>query len=1129
MKRIIDKALLLLFCVLTMFVTACKDELLYNPNEKPQEGLPATVTFKVNVGNEIKGTRYAGFIPGEEPTSRIGHLWIGIFNVGTGNKITQLELQESEIKDNHDINGTIKIEDFPLSSGACYIVAVANSDSNQGVIIDDSGSRENSKDNLLSILRKIEKWEDFKKVSFLLLNPESVSRVSGNFIMCGTYYEGEMSHSREAFWDEDGNPHPVYIFPNNNDLSGAIHLQRLDSYVKFVLQAGENVKITPVSWQVKNLPGVSFLYERKGSCTINQDNVINAADTKKNGTLWPNYGSFNKFYNDSQVYLANTFNKDRNEDYSLTGTYSFDFYQLENKHKGIITSDSSTDVNNPYNEREREFKNESGENTGWYSSLVEGAGTETPTDEKDYRNNNASFVEIRVQVEYYYEEGDPTFTPVAYDPNSEDSDSDIPNSEDSNSNNPDSKKKFIHRVANAVYTVHLGYVKYEDAQQPDVNDFNCFRNTSTTYTITISGADKIRVEAVGKDKEEESGAEGTVTDIEENMINMDCHYGVFNIKLSDKARENLIWRIRAPYGEQYIDMASGASLENYSSPNIINLSDGKHTEEVNALPYNQFYNWVQIVPTTGPNVVAKYPGDRRLINRDKLPKGYEKSSIKTPDNVTHELDDVCVWYLEELRNPKGFKHPLKQDNSTDDDEFYYTVFIDEYVYEHEYDREAKSMTKNKIVYDNWKDYANRDYRKLWIRLGNPEISNDGESIYSKSQYMLTQESIQTFYNDQATSCFGIEHINETYTGDPYSIEPKGYNSQNGRQNLQSFRNDYFGEKYNKNLEDLFKNEFQTGKNAREPNDNKDVTYYINKHEHDYMVGALARNRDLNNNGIIDDFEIRWYLPVVQTYTRIQLGAVSLKTPLFNLLDYAPNEITPNVGTVYSHYAASNDSKLWAEELISTGEIQNYGASPGTMRCIRNLGENPGDEIKDKNSVLTAYEYDPKTRVVTMKYYRAAALRPETEHHIPTHYTGEILSYPARRFKVAKRNLTPEDVPEIQDKFFEGGIDVSYRNEDIPIRDNMLIWEKWVDDNTLGKTYSEEPDGSDKGSWRMPNVNELAIMNFLGDILYEKSYISCTQEYFEGRGHFFLGRNSSGAVTAKFSPPFYVILVKDVIE
>ncbi|MCH5229593.1 MAG: hypothetical protein J1F12_06320 [Muribaculaceae bacterium] len=1111
MKRYIDKAILLLFGILIMLLTACRDELLYNNTGVPEEGLPATVSLKVNIGREIIGSRYAGFVPGDEATSRIEHLWIGVFNVATGSLITQVELNETKINQNHEPYGTITLKDLPLSSGTCYIVGVANSDSNQGVVIEESGNKADSKGNLLSILRDIETWEEFKKVSFLLSNPESVSRVSGNFVMCGSYYEGNVSHSRDDLWDDEGNPNPVYIYPGTQTLSGAIHLQRLDSYVKFILKAGENVTITPVSWQVKNIPSVSFLHERKGSCEADGSKVINAADTKKTGVLWIDYGTFENFYNNSQVFLTNTFSKERDDNYSLTGNYSFDFYQLENKHKGIINaSPSDANGNNVYNERESEFKAEnSGENTGWYKSLVRNPGSSTPSSEPSLRNNNASFVELRVQVEYYYEAGDEDYKPVNPENNSE--------------------KTLIHRVANAVYTVHLGYVKYGD-KTPDVNDFNCLRNTSTTYTITISGADNIRVEAVDGNLEKESGAEGTVTDINETMINMDCHYGVFNIKLSDNARRNLIWRIRAPYGEQYIDMASGEGLKDYSSPSIINLSDGKHESEKEALPDNQFYNWVQIVPTDGPNVIKSYPGDRRLlkrVNREGLPEGYELSAIKTPESGG-------VWYLEELRDPENFPHHLKQTGDGDDKEFYYTVFIDEYIYEHEYDQNSPSMTVDQVVYNNWKNYANRDYRKLWIRLGTPEISNDGESIYSNSQYMLTQESIQTFYNNQAESCFGIEHINETYNGEPYSTDAKNYKSQNGRKNLQSFRNNYF-DSSDKNINTLLGNELQKGRRSGTLTDSPEVIFYINSHEHDYMTGALARNRDLNNNGIIDDFEIRWYLPVVQTYTRIQLGTVSLKTPLFNLQDYAPDEIAPGTGTVYSHYAASDDAKLWAEELIATGTITNYGEKAGTMRCIRNLGENPGDDIGNDNNVQTAYEYNEETREVSMTYYRTVGLRPETSNHIPTHYAGEILSYPARRFKVAKYNVKPSNTTGITDLFTTDGninengeINKDFRYGKTPLPERLQEWENLFDDNTIGKAYFEEPDRSDQGTWRVPNINELAIMNFLG-ILEGKSHISCTREYFNGREHYFLGRNSTGAITTEFSAPFYIVLVKDIIQ
>ena len=1118
MKRFIDKTLLFLFCSLMMLVSACRDELLYTNGGVPEEGLPASMTLKVNVEKEVVGTRYAGFIPGDNETSRVNHVWIGVFNAGTGELITQAEQGESLVA-NHIDNGTITFENIPLSSGTCYIVGVSNADSNQGVIIEDSGNVENSKDNLLSILRKTRTWEEFKKISFLISNPESVSRVSANFVMCGAYTESGDSHLRNYLWNDEGDPQPAYIYPGENNLTGRVHLQRLDSYVKFVVKAAPElpITITPVSWQVKNLPSVSFLKERMGSCEADGGEVINAADTRKTGVLWKDYGTFENFYNNSQVFLANTFSKDRDEtDHKLTGSYSFDFYQLENKHKGIITTPPSpANSNNVYNEREREFKLEiNGENTGWYKSLVRNPGSSTPSSEPTLRNNNATFVELRIQVEYYYEQGDENYIPV--DPE-----------------NYNGSKPLIQRVANAVYTVHLGYVKYKGAN-PDVNDFNCLRNTAVTYNVTIYGAEDIRIEAqeANRFEELESGAEGTVTDLEEDLINLDCHYGVFNISINDTDRENLTWRIRAPYGEEYIDMVSGPNLEGYSSPYITNLGDGSHEKELEALPENQFYNWVQIVPTTGPNVIANYPGDPRLKNRTDIPN-------YNTDNILSYGDYNGVWYLEDLRNTQKFRHPQNTNNDKDKD-FYYTVFIDEYVYEYELNKAVPSMTSSQATAENWRNYVNRDYRKLWIRLGTPNISHDGESIYSLSLYMVTQESIQTFYNSSATSGFGMEHLNETYNGKKYEEDAGGKTySVNGRLNMKR----YIENDLNSNISNIFQNSFQKGlapgtlRVEENPEENQEVTFYINAHTHHHMAGGLARNRDLNNNKKIDDFEIRWYVPIIDTYQRMVLGTVSLKTPLFNLLDYAPGDMEAGRGTIFSHYSSSDNQMIWAEELAATSQMNGYWAETGNMRCIRNLGESMSGPILDGNNVQTAYEFDEGTRVVSMTYYRTAALRPETQDNLPSHFVGDIQSYPARRFKVAREMVTSdkyEPLSTSDDYIYlnKTGNEINALairpNEDASSRKR---WEATVNDNIIAGGYYENEDKSDKGSWRLPNINELAILKFLGLLPRGKAFISCSREYFDSRNFQYMGVNSIHEISADPWPwdPLYVICVKDVIE
>lgn len=1114
--RKISRYLNIFFIPLLLAFCSCRDELLLDFPDIPEEGLPASVSLKVNVRDTKPGTRYAGFVPGDRETSTMEDLWVGLFKVSDGSLITSTTYRDLGLSGEHVNFGTIELNNISATSGQCYILAVANTLSNDGVLIDENGSG-TSKKLISELLKDIRTLSDFRKISVLLSNPQSVSRVSADFPMCGSYLSSGISDEHGEILDDEGNPEIVNVFPGANVLSGSLHLQRLDSYVKFVLNPGDNVKITPVSWQVKNLPSTGFLLERKNTTSGTGKMLMNAADAPKKGTYWREEGiTTNYFYNDSQVYLANTFMKERDGN-APNGSYSFDFYQMENKRTGIIDTQGIT-ADMVYHEREREFKdpeptigpdNElyhdpSERNSGWYKSLVHAKGSTIPakpSSEADFRNNNATFVELHVQVEYYYEnKGDDTdYEPV-----------------DPAKYTGENANKLVQRIANAIYNVHLGYVSY-NSEKPDVNDFNCYRNSSVTYNITIHGADDIRIEAQEK-KEITSSVEGTVTDIDASFFNLDCHYSVFQIELTDKERKYLTWRIRAPYGDDYIDMVHGPDLEGFYSSMVTNLGDGSHQSMIENLPYNQFYNWIHIVPSVDGNI-PEYPGDPPLLYRDDLPSGYSTTSIK-------ENSPEGVWYLEDLRNINEFVHPNRHNPGvTEDTRLSYTVFIDEYVYDFDYVPESSTLTASQPMNPiTWQNYVNQNYRKVWIRLGDPNLSFDGESVYSQSLYMMTQESIQTYYNTSAPNCAGLEHINESYTGIKFDQVNYGTISKDdGLQNLYTYVSQ---EEIARTWSNVVTNRYQSGK-GHDGLGFKDTTFPVREHSHNYMDAALARNRDLNGNGSIENFELRWYLPPVSTYTRMMIGAGSLKTPLFHMLDYEQDEkdIIAGVGALYTHYVSSDNMTLWAEELAATGPFN--GGNTGTLRCIRNVGE-PVSDKSPIQDMKVAYRYDPSTRIVTMSYYRTSSLRPETRGHLTSHYAGSIQSYPSYSFQVAVEDCKPLDAGGNTNNIFNSTY--LFPNGQGIVENSIYTIEGWTDsvnNNAICGGYAEATDRTDEGEWRMPNISEITIMAFLG-ILDGKNYRSCTREYFEGSGFRYMGMNQNKEITAGIDKDFYVRAVKDVM-
>ena len=85
-----------------------------------------------------------------------------------------------------------------------------------------------------------------------------------------------------------------------------------------------------------------------GLCYIHEQDKNASDDYFKVGESFTNYNSIS--YHNSEIYESQWFDK-KVENRS----YSFDFYLLENKHKGIIEEDIFV-IENPFNLREAEIK-----------------------------------------------------------------------------------------------------------------------------------------------------------------------------------------------------------------------------------------------------------------------------------------------------------------------------------------------------------------------------------------------------------------------------------------------------------------------------------------------------------------------------------------------------------------------------------------------------------------------------------------------------------------------------------------------------------------------------------------------------------------------------------------------------
>lgn len=1091
-KQTYTSLLRILIILLFVLQTACSDDLDV-PGGHVTEGKPAEVKLRINLTEAPHASR-----ADERSTdlaSRVNTLWIALFD--SSGKCTYQRLFSEG--DTGFVNATemfTQTFDVTLNclSGRQNMVAVANPVNNYGVWND--GHETPVVRRLEKLLEQVETLDDYLNISSVLTQPTNVDRISANFPMSGVYSTDPKNPPAKTY---DGNDKPagwVDINPGNNTLTGCIFLRRQASQSKFNIIADPNISVTPISWQVINVPSLSFLSERSGNsgststALLGLDHYNNSNYNNSNpdrifsqGELTTATGSPVTVGTDSNGKLSTKVSGGK----QATGL-SFEFFTFGNKHTGLnhVTG---------YDDREKEHKDATGKNTGIFKSLVM-----DPKD-TDNDNNHATYVIIKLQLDYSVKDN----KPVAKD-----------------------TEGSVLRTAIASFKIHMGYC--EGATEAEkARDFNIRRNMKYTYNVIVNGVDNIRVEAIGTGNDEpQPGLEGDVNDAGAQIFELDAHYSQFNITLTNEERTKLSYQVQTPFGDNVWNYNSKSRDDGLTPPK------GKE----------QFTGWIEFRPalyhvTDKKDYMATYTG----TDIDDMP--WSLAQLGDPANYPGYMEYKSGKIEEDIMPAEG----TAEYDAWLHREHYYTVFINEYAYDNDY--EGNTMMDGNGQNSGWYLFANKDNRI--IRLMNEDsrhISADGNSTYIKAKYIITQESIQTYYNTDpalhSTTAIGIEHTNESLG---LNLEWRaatptgGWSNENGRLNMRN----YYGE--NKPWNDLritkkfggitfLEQEIVPGLNhpdyGLKPENKPAYTFAMiggsitysttnddanpdDKRAFDPMNLCMARNRDNNGNGIIDDDEIRWILPTYTTYGRIIAGSTSLADPLVNYstaIAYFPYD-TWNATKRNSlhHFITSDKRYIWAEEGLS---FSNYNYTEDdksdlrafwNLRCVRNLGINHS-KILDTQPAEPAYSVNTATHKVTMTYYDPANFHAPTAAPIEVHQIHEKGNTMTQEWEYRPESTK---LP-------------SFSNTDDAIR--IIEANPCNIYNVNGET-----------GWRVPNQRELTIL-FNKGIVDWSLHISCSREFFpmgEGKAFCRIMGTNIGVVTAfsnanlKENNNKYVRCVRDVID
>lgn len=961
--------------------------------------------------------------------SYVKSLWVGIYNASTGERTnTQYFFSRNEDVPGHAFK---ILENIDCKSGYSYIVAVANYEDQTA-----TDMRDKSTGTLADKLEKATTWEAYCALAIEQNMASggvdiSVAEPSGELIMSGAYYK-----SNHDVGKAPGEMEAVYISSKTANLAGAIHLRRLWSKNTLNISAAGNiVSMELLDVEIMNVPKYSWVQDRAitpgldgNLSTVNVGDVINSAPLNNSSYL-----TSMRFTPPSEITVKDN-------------VYSLSFWQFENKRTGTAAD---------YADREKEHKDAAGKNTGIYTSLCSTAAGDV--------NNNATYVKIHANITYK-NPGNLT-NPDGIEVG--DNAGQLPGSAAS-------------RTAEVNYIVHLGYIG------KIASDFNCNRNTNYTYKITAESVGKILLEAfIENDSEHQPGAEGTVTDVTDKIETLDAHSGVFNIFLTTEQVKGFTFSMRT-----YVSGSVKSFYYNSDTDNNIPSSDNEEFK---------YYNWIEFVPT-----------------------GYDLNETDANKTAANERRFAPFPNITAGRTNKVYyPHELP---TSDLKGQWFTVYVNEYTYERPYGYEGTIYGTN--IYGNetgtnWKSYVNQPNRQAWFNVAQ-EVSADGESVYFKSKYALTQRSLQTYYNMDEESCktaLGVEHINENFGQNIRWVGSAGSSGDNGRLNLwsaitsnkswsqylnldaQQYVNEINNTVQTVNTEldlsarpyPVIQQKLLTGLSGdagkfegvasvqHDPQHGTDAQY-INA-----IYSCLNRNKDENGNGVIDEAEIKWYLPGAGKYLRLILGRNSLSTPL---MDYAQSKLYDKCGddaNTRFHYISSDGKVIWVDEGLSSSNFLSGGDwshAPWQLRCIRNLGTNlnsPSDEKDGVDAAYNADDYDSKTfgGVVKVKHYYGTALREPTTSPLPMHKASAPENKLGRYgFEIAPRgnfaNATKDrEAPAQFIKTSNHTIAQAYGPS------NMATYEEYSDSIEIASPCQDLNNKSGRKGWRVPNQKEIAIMMRMG--------------------------------------------------
>ena len=686
-------------------------------------------------------------------------------------------------------------------------------------------------------------------------------------------------------------------------------------------------------------------------------------------------------------------------------------------------------------------------------------------------------------------------------------------------------------TANVEYTIHLGNFGKSGDNSRNYGDFSVMRNYSYTYSVSVLDVNNIIVEAGRTGGEDyQNGAEGSVYDQSstEYSYNLDAHYEQvyleYNLSdianslgqslsgqsLDDTIANQLILIIQSEAmdytheettDEPYTTRNKRGTLSPYKiyADAVRNGNDPAAAKAAvldgagtGVTPTKGFdYKWIEFLPQTGTGISA-YPGISSWAMEDLTDMTNQNfyagatGQISNNSNPTKLIDvyDMIVEMGKAIKqiynngDKNGTPSSDKIDISPNGSNFVarFTAFVNEYYYL------RHPLTGMKAT--SWSVMTNKIPREMIIAMST-KTSTDGNSSYSKIHSYISQLSMQTFYNDRVSSlnAFGIETYNETplkwYFNKPNNVT--GLTDNDGRKNQKKLITSYSSTPAWETYISYAKNGWTSSVGTDRKNHKLvDEAYNVQA----AYSACMSRNRDLNGNGHIDEDEIRWFLPSLNEYIRMGIGANAISSAAQLYMGdkstmtgggYPSSYISD--GSLY--YTSSADSKrvYWAVEKGSYNSENPgdwYTQNPLPIRCIRNLPANNDTEDTDISKI------DGVTSDATYKYY------PNVSPKLLV-FKDRLVSSLYRQRVSGSLNVHNED--DDANSFYDGIFVASNFLSETYTLGSIIGYNGYTWNNPCS-TYSE----GGYTNWRVPNLVELSAMNAAGLLTHSGADVACCTQF-----------------------------------